>query len=94
MRHHSGFPQDWLDASEERRQAQTWFWRFTTQRPIVLEKKAKERAAYAIVRGHERHVDALLSDAKAELGLWSELGLEEGRRLFWNSFQAGKVCSH
>lgn len=85
--------QEWLDAVAERRQAQTWFWRFTAQRQSVLEKKEKERAAYDIVQGHERHIQSLLSDAKAELGLWSDLGLEEGRRLFWSSFDAGKVLS-
>jgi hypothetical protein len=37
------------------------------------------------------HVLALVSQAKAELGLWSELGVDEGRRLFWRSFEAGKV---
>lgn len=57
----------------------------------MLEKMAKERAAYAIVREHDRHLEALISSAKAELGLWSELGLGEGRQLFWKSFQAGKV---
>ncbi len=47
---------------------------------------------WAVLRKHEKHIDGLLSQAKAELGLFSELGLEEGRTLFWQSFQAGKVC--
>jgi hypothetical protein len=34
-----------------------------------------------------------MSQAKAELGLFSELGLEEGRRLFWQSFESGKVVT-
>lgn len=34
-----------------------------------------------------------MSQAKAELGLFSELGLEEGRRLFWQSFESGKVLN-
>ena len=34
-----------------------------------------------------------MSQAKAELGLFSELGLDEGRRLFWHSFESGKVLN-
>ncbi len=83
--------QAWYEAAEELREAKTWFWRFTKQKPLVLEKQAKERAAYAVVREHDRHLDSLISAAKAELGLWSELGIGEGRQLFWRSFQAGKV---
>ena len=44
-----------------------------------------------MAREHDLHVLALVSQAKAELGLWSELGVDEGRRLFWRSFEAGKV---
>lgn len=84
--------QAWYDAVQELREAKTWFWRFRAeQRQMVLDKKAKERAAYAVVREHDRHLESLISAAKAELGLWSELGVGEGRQLFWKSFQAGKV---
>ena len=31
------------------------------------------------------------SDAKAQLGVWSEAGVAEGRKLFWDSFETGKV---
>ncbi|KAK9909393.1 hypothetical protein WJX75_001542 [Coccomyxa subellipsoidea] len=41
--------QAWYEAADEVREAKTWFWRFTRQRPVVLEKLANERAAYAIV---------------------------------------------
>jgi hypothetical protein len=85
--------QAWYEAADEVREAKTWFWRFTRQRPVVLEKLANERAAYAIVREHDRHLESLISAARAELGLWSELGVGEGRQLFWRSFQAGKVTS-
>ena len=44
-----------------------------------------------MLRQHEKHIQGLLSKAKMELGLFSEAGVEEGRRLFWDSFQAGKV---
>lgn len=89
---HADSTQAWYAAAQELREAKTWFWRFRAERrPIVLDKKAKERAAYAIVREHDRHLESLISAAKAELGLWSELGVGEGRQLFWKSFQAGKV---
>lgn len=57
----------------------------------MAERKEREKEARIVLRQHEKHIEGLLSQAKAELGLFSELGLEEGRRLFWQSFQAGKV---
>ena len=83
----------WLDAQEELRHAKTWFWWWSPeQRAHVAEKRAAFWAADQVVRAHGRHVNGLVSAAKAELGLWSQLGLDEGRRLFWSSFESGKVC--
>ena len=39
----------------------------------------------------DKEAAAKYSDAKAELGLWSTAGVQESRRLFWRSFESGKV---
>ncbi len=84
--------QRWNSAMDALQHEKTWFWWADRQkRAAVSERKQAERAARAVLRKHEKHIEGLLSQAKAELGLFSELGLEEGRRLFWQSFQAGKA---
>lgn len=86
--------QRWLDAEEDLHHSKTWFWWwYAEKKAVVREKAAAEREAYKAVRQHQRHVDRLVSDAKKELGLWSQLGLDEGRRLFWSSFESGKVAT-
>ena len=87
--------QRWHSTWDALQHEKTWFWWADRQkRAAVSEKKGSEREARAVLRKHEKHIEGLLSQAKAELGLFSELGLEEGRRLFWQSFQAGKAsCS-
>ena len=37
-----------------------------------------------------RERDALMSDAKASVGVWSAYGVEEVRGLFWDAYQSGK----
>lgn len=72
--------------------AKHWFWWFNTeQRSIVRKQQKLEAAAAERLAGLQREQARLLSDAKSELGLWSEFGVDEGRRLFWKSFQQGKV---
>ena len=85
--------QHYHNARDALQHEKTWFWWADRQkREAVRERKETERKTWAVLRKHEKHIDGLLSQAKAELGLFSELGLEEGRTLFWQSFQAGKVC--
>ena len=77
---------------EDLRQSKTWFWWWNAEKKAaVRERAAVERELYKVLRLHSRHVDSLVSEAKKELGLWSQLGLDEGRRLFWSSFESGKV---
>ena len=38
--------------------------------------------------GRESELCAL----QASLGLWSAAGVDEGRQLFWRSFESGKAC--
>ena len=84
--------QRWQTTWDALQHEKTWFWWAKGQkRAAVGERKQAEREARAVLRKHEKHIEGLLSQAKAELGLFSELGLEEGRRLFWQSFQDGKA---
>ena len=84
--------QEWQAAWDALQHEKTWFWWADKQkRAVVRERKAGEKAARKVLQQHEKHIQGLLHKAKAELGLFSEAGVEEGRRLFWDSFQAGKV---
>ena len=84
--------QRWQNDWDALQHEKTWFWWADKQkREAVSKRKQAEREARAVLRNHEKHIEGLLSQAKSELGLFSELGLEEGRRLFWQSFQAGKA---
>ncbi|KAK9811408.1 hypothetical protein WJX72_003432 [[Myrmecia] bisecta] len=84
--------QRWIEADLELQDAKVWFWRFRAEhRPTVHEKQKVEAAARAVLVQQEKERDKRISDAKAELGLWSELGLHESRALFWRSFESGKV---
>ena len=71
---------------------QEWFWRF---KPAVRErvnvKKAKSADLQKKFAALEMESQQKFSDAKAELGLWSDAGIGEGRQLFWSAFERGKV---
>ena len=63
---------------------QGWFWWFNAeQRQRVRQLQKPERAARAVVDRLNREHMAQLSDAKKEFGVWSSLGAEESRSLFW-----------
>ncbi|KAK9834999.1 hypothetical protein WJX81_003264 [Elliptochloris bilobata] len=83
--------QTWWQAQAELDAERTWFWFLDAERRRAVKKKKEvERSARARVRELERRRERLLSDAKASLGLWSAAGVDEGRQLFWRSFEAGK----
>lgn len=50
-----------------------------------------EHARQQDVAAVDTRIQALVSDAKAAMGVWSEHGLMETRRLFWDSYESGKV---
>ena len=90
----------WQDAQLATYNEKSWFWWFKPEaRARVNKAKARESAAAATARQLNRQHERLLSDAKSELGLWSEVGVDEARKSFWRSFEAGKVraqplCQH
>ena len=54
--------------------AKHWFWWLNNeQRAVVKERKAYESKAVRELASLEKQRASLLSDAKAELGLWSEV---------------------
>jgi len=63
---------------------QVWFWRFRSPwSGRVRELQRTEKAARAVVSQLHKVHAAKLSEAKAALGLWSEMGMDESRALFW-----------
>ncbi|CAD7699611.1 unnamed protein product [Ostreobium quekettii] len=72
--------------------AQVWFWRFRPEhRKVVRELQVPEASARAEVERLRSEKASKLASAKAELGIWSEAGLSEGRQLFWDSYGRGKL---
>ena len=53
-------------------------------------KYAQYQAAQSELRSLEAKNNAIVSDAKAKLGVFSEYGVEETRGLFWRCFSGGK----
>lgn len=39
----------------------------------------------------DRRIQKHVSDAKGSMGIWSDYGLMETRRLFWDSYESGKA---
>lgn len=72
--------------------AKVWFWRFRAEhRQTVYQRMAVQQERQKVVDAMNRDRDRLVSSAKASLGLWSDAGVGETRRMFWRSFEAGKV---
>ena len=66
-----------------------WRWRAPYDR-LVPERKRALALATKDFEAAVRERDALMSDAKASVGVWSAYGVEEVRGLFWDAYQSGK----
>ncbi|KAL3157429.1 hypothetical protein ABBQ32_011899 [Trebouxia sp. C0010 RCD-2024] len=73
-------------------EAKVWFWRFRSPHSeIVKQRLAKQYVAQSALDKLNKQRAALMSEAKSQLGLWSDAGVEESKQTFWKSFEAGKV---
>ncbi|PSC71398.1 ATP-dependent helicase deoxyribonuclease subunit B [Micractinium conductrix] len=81
-----------VDAEVEQAQHKVWFWRFKAdaRAAVAAHQPAVDAAQERVQRLRDRR-DQLLREAKAELGLWSEAGVEEAREQFWESYASGKL---
>ncbi|KAL4458505.1 hypothetical protein ABPG75_013370 [Micractinium tetrahymenae] len=81
-----------MEAELAQARHKVWFWRFKPEarQAVAARQPAVDAARQQAAAVRERR-DALLREAKALLGLWSEAGVEEGKELFWESFASGKV---
>ena len=80
------------DASMARYRAETWGWRFNSERKervYKLRSLEKERLKEATV--YRKRRDAMVKEAKGELGLWSQLGIDEAKSLFRKAYERGKL---
>eukprot|EP00310_Coccolithus_braarudii_P026018 CAMPEP_0183337490 /NCGR_PEP_ID=MMETSP0164_2-20130417/5110_1 /TAXON_ID=221442 /ORGANISM="Coccolithus pelagicus ssp braarudi, Strain PLY182g" /LENGTH=285 /DNA_ID=CAMNT_0025507183 /DNA_START=25 /DNA_END=882 /DNA_ORIENTATION=- len=66
-----------------------WQWREPYSR-LVPRKKEQVAAARAEFEALSAERDALISDAKATVGIWSQHGVDEVRSRFWADYQWGK----
>ena len=80
------------DVSMARYRAETWGWRFNSERKervYKLRSLEKERLKEATV--YRKRRDAMVKEAKGELGLWSQLGIDEAKSLFRKAYERGKL---
>ncbi len=88
MHAHALHEQAYLDQNQH----MVWFWRFRPEhRKLVKEKQPAVDAAYATIRDLGRVRDRHMRNAKRNLGVWSDAGVEESRAMLWKSFESGKV---
>jgi hypothetical protein len=72
-------------------EAKVWFWRFRpAHRKRVNEREIPKAKALARFQAKQNERNALISKAKASVGIWSKYGIEETREQFWQTFQEGK----
>eukprot|EP01134_Creolimax_fragrantissima_P000777 CFRG0777T1 len=76
-----------LIAEHQYRQSQGFFWRCDSNCQVLKEE-------YLIAKDEFAKIDDLynniISDAKAEVGLFSSYGTEETRNMFWGKFSRGQ----
>ncbi|KAL4426500.1 hypothetical protein ABPG77_008358 [Micractinium sp. CCAP 211/92] len=81
-----------LEAELAQAQHKVWFWRLKPEaRAAVAARQPAVDAAHKQVAAVRTRRNALLREAKAMLGLWTEAGVEESKELFWEFFSSGKV---
>lgn len=70
-----------------------WFWRFKGQetRKRVYAARARATAAERDLEARLAATEAALTRGRAALGLWSEAGVGEAKRLYRDAFASGKV---
>ena len=64
-----------------------WFWRFRSPHKEIVQQHLQHQAQLQqVVTGMNKRRDAVMSEAKSQLGLWSDAGIEESRKSFWWGF--------
>jgi len=66
-----------------------WRWRSPYDK-LVPPRQAMVNEARARLDAALRERDALQSEAKAAVGLWSQYGVDEVRERFWKAYESGK----
>jgi len=71
--------------------AKVWFWRFRSEhKKRVRAREAVRDKALARFNVKRDQRNAIISAAKAEVGIWSQYAVDETREQFWQTFQEGK----
>lgn len=80
------------EAQMEEYDAKVWFWWFRPEHRVRVRQR---QAVTAVAQAEARRVclvyEGKMAEARGHLGLWSDMGVQESRGLFWKSFEQGKV---
>ncbi|EOD32910.1 hypothetical protein EMIHUDRAFT_230311 [Emiliania huxleyi CCMP1516] len=72
-------------------QVNVFFWRFREPySTLVPQRQAEVDREMAAYRALSREREALVSEAKASVGIWSRYGVQEVRETFWGDYEWGK----
>ena len=66
-----------------------WRWREPYSRLVPPRQMALEEARQRLDAA-VRERDAMVSEAKSQVGIWSQYGVDEVRDRFWQAYQSGK----
>lgn len=66
-----------------------WRWREPYSK-LVPPRQAEVEHARVALQGAVREREALASEAKSHVGIWSQYGVDEVRERFWKAYQSGK----
>jgi hypothetical protein len=80
-----------IDAQRDFNEVHVWGWRWREPYSrLVPERQVRLDHALADFRQVSSERDALISEAKSSVGIWSPQGIDEVRSTFWGDFQWGK----
>ncbi len=68
-----------------------WRLRGGSEKSKVLELQRKEKEQWRALKALNKERERKLRDARSVLGIWSEEGVRETKKKFWEKYEGGKV---